>query len=102
MVHAESIEHALSRNDIKRSASNATREFFAAAPGGVPTQVAFSQASRYESLDEDRAGGVIRDSEHAFSQGRRSRGALRQSRRRRLHREDGGRRSRATSNSRGR
>src|ERR1700733_799106 len=67
MVHAESIEHALSRNDIKRSASNATREFFAAAPGGVPTQVAFSQASRYESLDEDRAGGVIRDSEHAFS-----------------------------------
>src|SRR5271154_4280582 len=67
MVHAESIEHALSRNDIKRSASNATREFFAAAPGGVPTQIAFSQASRYESLDEDRAGGVIRDSEHAFS-----------------------------------
>jgi dihydroxy-acid dehydratase len=67
MVHAESIEHALSRNDIKRSASNATREFFAAAPGGVPTQVAFSQASRYESLDEDRAAGVIRDSEHAFS-----------------------------------
>jgi dihydroxy-acid dehydratase len=67
MVHAESIEHALSRNDIKRSASNATREFFAAAPGGVPTQVAFSQASRYESLDEDRSAGVIRDSEHAFS-----------------------------------
>jgi dihydroxy-acid dehydratase len=67
MVHAESIEHALSRNDIKRSASNATREFFAAAPGGVPTQIAFSQASRYESLDEDRAGGVIRDLDHAFS-----------------------------------
>ncbi|MBV8663669.1 MAG: dihydroxy-acid dehydratase, partial [Hyphomicrobiales bacterium] len=67
MVHAESLEHALSRNDIKRSASNATREFFAAAPGGVPTQVAFSQASRYETLDEDRQKGVIRDFEHAFS-----------------------------------
>ena len=67
MVHSESIEHALSRNDIKRSASHATREFFAAAPGGVPTQVAFSQASRYESLDEDRGHGVIRDLEHAFS-----------------------------------
>jgi dihydroxy-acid dehydratase len=67
MVHAESIEHALSRHDIKRAASNAVREFFAAAPGGVPTQVAFSQASRYESLDEDRARGVIRDLEHAFS-----------------------------------
>jgi dihydroxy-acid dehydratase len=67
MVHAESIEHALSRHDIKRSASEAMRQFFAAAPGGVPTQIAFSQASRYESLDEDRAGGVIRDSVHAFS-----------------------------------
>src|SRR3984957_19284082 len=67
MVHAPSLEHALSRNDIKRSTSNATREFFAAAPGGVPTQVAFSQDSRYESLDEDRAKGVIRDGEHAFS-----------------------------------
>jgi dihydroxy-acid dehydratase len=67
MVHAESLEHALSRHDIKRGASNATREFFAAAPGGVPTQVAFSQASRYEALDEDREKGVIRDLEHAFS-----------------------------------
>ncbi len=67
MVHAPSMEHALSRNDIKRSTSNATREFFSAAPGGVPTQVAFSQASRYESLDEDRTKGVIRDVEHAFS-----------------------------------
>ena len=67
MVHAESLEHALSRNDIKRASSNATREFFLAAPGGVPTQVAFSQSARYPSLDEDRAKGVIRDVEHAFS-----------------------------------
>ncbi len=43
------------------------REFFSAAPGGVPTQTAFSQASRYESIDEDREGGVISDDEHAFS-----------------------------------
>jgi dihydroxy-acid dehydratase len=67
MVHAPSLEHALSRNDIKRSTSNATREFFAAAPGGVATQVAFSQASRYERLDEDREKGVIRSVESAFS-----------------------------------
>ena len=58
---------ALERNDIKRKAGASVREFFLAAPGGVPTQVAFSQASRYEELDEDRAGGVIRDLEHAFS-----------------------------------
>ena len=67
MVHAESLEHALSRNDIMRATGNATREFFMAGPGGVPTQVAFSQSARYPSLDEDRDKGVIRDSEHAFS-----------------------------------
>ncbi len=67
MVHAPSLEQALARNDIKRTDSAAVREFFAAAPGGVPTQVAFSQASRYESIDEDREKGVIRDYEHAFS-----------------------------------
>ncbi len=67
MVHAQTLGAALERNDIKRSASASIREFFQAAPGGVPTQVAFSQASRYESLDEDRAGGTIRDIEHAFS-----------------------------------
>ncbi len=67
MVHSESLEHALSRHDIVRSKSKATREFFLAGPGGVPTQVAFSQSARYPSLDEDRAKGVIRDAEHAFS-----------------------------------
>jgi len=67
MVHASSLEHALSRSDIKRAASPATREFFAAAPGGVPTQEAFSQAARYGTLDEDRARGAVRDAEHAFS-----------------------------------
>jgi dihydroxy-acid dehydratase len=67
MVHAESLEHALSRWDIKRTNSNATRTFFSAAPGGVPTQVAFSQAARWNELDEDRAKGVIRELDHAFS-----------------------------------
>jgi dihydroxy-acid dehydratase len=67
MVHAKSLRAALDRNDIKRTTAPSVREFFCAAPGGVPTQIAFSQASRYESLDEDRAGGVIRDVEHAFS-----------------------------------
>ena len=37
------------------------------APGGVPTQVAFSQERRYETLDLDRETGVIRSAEHAFS-----------------------------------
>ena len=67
MVHAETLEQALARWDVKRGASKATREFFSAAPGGVPTQVAFSQAARWESLDEDREKGVIRDLGHAYS-----------------------------------
>ena len=66
-VHAETMGKALERNDIKRGASAGVREFFMAAPGGVPTQVAFSQASRFEELDEDRDTGVIRDVAHAFS-----------------------------------
>ena len=92
MVHAESLEHALSRNDIRRTSSNAVREFFSAAPGGVPTQVAFSQSARYPSLDEDRAEGVIRDAAARLSEGRRPRRAQGQHRARRLHREDGRRR----------
>ncbi len=67
MVHAESLEQALARHDVKRTDSAAVREFFSAAPGGVPTQVAFSQSRRYESIDEDRERGVIRDAGHAFS-----------------------------------
>jgi len=67
MVHAESLEQALARWDVRRGVSKATREFYAAAPGGVPTQVAFSQSARWGTLDEDREKGVIRDIEHAFS-----------------------------------
>jgi dihydroxy-acid dehydratase len=67
MVHAPSLEDALSRHDVRRTTSKATRTFFAAAPGGVATLEAFSQGSRYGSLDENRASGVIRDAEHAFS-----------------------------------
>jgi dihydroxy-acid dehydratase len=38
-----------------------------AAPGGVPTQVAFSQSRQWPDLDLDRAGGCIRDLAHAYS-----------------------------------
>jgi dihydroxy-acid dehydratase len=36
-------------------------------PRRIPTQVAFSQANRWPELDLDRAGGCIRDLEHAYS-----------------------------------
>ncbi|MFL5184292.1 MAG: dihydroxy-acid dehydratase, partial [Microvirga sp.] len=66
-VHAETMKTALDRWDVRRTNSHAVHDFFRAAPGGVPTQVAFSQESRYDSVDTDRASGVIRDAEHAFS-----------------------------------
>ncbi len=66
-VHAPTMGAALDQWDIARAPSEAVRTFYRAAPGGVPTQTAFSQERRYEALDLDRAGGVIRDRAHAFS-----------------------------------
>ncbi|MEI2734064.1 MAG: dihydroxy-acid dehydratase [Rhodoblastus sp.] len=67
-VHAESLSAALDKWDVKRSNSESVKTFFKAAPGGVPTQVAFSQSERFDELDLDRQKGVIRDKAHAFSQ----------------------------------
>jgi dihydroxy-acid dehydratase len=66
-VHSPTLGDALDRWDIARTNSESVREFFRAAPGGVPTQIAFSQSSRFHDLDTDREKGVIRDMEHAFS-----------------------------------
>jgi dihydroxy-acid dehydratase len=66
-VHSASVEHALDRWDIRRTKSENVRTFYKAAPGGVPTQVAFSQDRRYDEVDTDRTAGCIRDAEHAFS-----------------------------------
>jgi len=66
-VHADSLAAALDQWDIKRTDSESVHKFYAAAPGGIPTQVAFSQDARYPSVDADRKRGVIRDLEHAFS-----------------------------------
>ncbi len=66
-VHSPTMGDALDDWDISRTQNNKVREFFAAAPGGVPTQVAFSQSARWESLDLDRENGVIRSAQHAFS-----------------------------------
>ncbi|MGE3872781.1 MAG: dihydroxy-acid dehydratase [Parvibaculaceae bacterium] len=66
-VHSETIGHALAQWDVMRNDSALVRDFYRAAPGGVPTQVAFSQERRYEAVDTDREAGVIRSAEHAFS-----------------------------------
>ena len=66
-VHSATLGEALDRWDVTRGATDSVREFFRAGPGGVPTQLAFSQSSRWDALDLDRARGVIHDVEHAFS-----------------------------------
>jgi dihydroxy-acid dehydratase len=67
-VHSPTMADALDDWDISRTQNNKVHEFFAAAPGGVPTQTAFSQSRRWSELDLDRENGVIRSKEHAFSQ----------------------------------
>jgi dihydroxy-acid dehydratase len=67
-VHSPTMADALDDWDIVRNANPKVHEFFKAAPGGVPTQTAFSQSRRWDALDLDRANGVIRNREHAFSQ----------------------------------
>ncbi len=67
-VHAGSLGAALEQWDVTRTGSDSVKTFYMAAPGGVPSQVAFSQSERFADLDLDRENGCIRDKAHAFSQ----------------------------------
>ncbi len=66
-IHSRTMEDALDVWDIARNPSDAVKTFYMAGPAGIPTQVAFSQATRWPSLDADRAEGCIRSYDHAFS-----------------------------------
>ena len=66
-VHSRTMGDALNQWDIVRTNDPDVQNFFKAAPGGVPTQTAFSQSRRWDELDLDREGGVIRSAEYAFS-----------------------------------
>ena len=66
-IHAENLGAALDKWDVRRTNSESVRNFYRAAPGGVPSITAFSQDKRYDDLDIDRAKGVIRDKDHPYS-----------------------------------
>ncbi len=66
-VHAKTMKDALDKWDIARNPSEDVKHFYMAGPAGIPSQVAFSQNTRWPSLDVDRAEGCIRSFEHAFS-----------------------------------
>jgi dihydroxy-acid dehydratase len=66
-VHARTMKDALDQWDIARNPTEAVKTFYMAGPAGIPSQVAFSQNTRWPSLDLDRAEGCIRSIDHAFS-----------------------------------
>jgi dihydroxy-acid dehydratase len=66
-VHARTMSDAIAHWDIKTTADDAVKTFYRAGPAGIPTQQAFSQDCRYDSLDDDRVSGCIRSADHAFS-----------------------------------
>lgn len=67
-VHSGTLREAIKRWDVKGDNVKAVSDFFRASPGGIPTQVAFSQDRYYQELDTDRAKGCIRDKANAYSQ----------------------------------
>ncbi|NLW95311.1 dihydroxy-acid dehydratase [Luteimonas wenzhouensis] len=66
-VHTPTLAEAIERWDVARNRDEAVARFFRAGPAGIPSQVAFSQDTRWPSLDTDRASGCIRSVEHAYS-----------------------------------
>jgi dihydroxy-acid dehydratase len=65
-AHSVTLGEALATWDVAVSDDASAQRRFSAAPGGIPTQVAFSQDRTWE-LDLDRARGCIRDNAHAYS-----------------------------------
>ncbi|MGB2517231.1 MAG: dihydroxy-acid dehydratase, partial [Pseudomonadales bacterium] len=66
-VHSPSMGEALDKWDIVNSKDADVAQFYQAGPAGIPTQTAFSQATRWPTLDDDRADGCIRSLENAYS-----------------------------------
>ncbi|MBF0622057.1 MAG: dihydroxy-acid dehydratase, partial [Magnetococcales bacterium] len=68
-VHEATMGDFVANWDIAgKNPSEAAKKRFLAAPGGVPTQEAFSQSREWDSLDIDRTEGCIRTKQSAYSQ----------------------------------
>jgi dihydroxy-acid dehydratase len=68
-VHSPSLRSFLDQWDLASPSVTAEAvELYHAAPGGVRTIEPYSQYAQWASLDTDRAGGCIRDREHAYTQ----------------------------------
>jgi dihydroxy-acid dehydratase len=67
-VVSPSLKEQLAKYDIKQTDDQTILDFYRAGPAGIPSIKAFSQACRWETLDEDRENGCIRSIEHAYSE----------------------------------
>ncbi|MFM7482165.1 MAG: dihydroxy-acid dehydratase [Candidatus Methylopumilus sp.] len=67
-VHSVTLGEAIDQWDIMRTKNEEVKNFYRAAPGGIPTTIAYSQSMLYPTLDDDRISGCIRNKEHAYSQ----------------------------------
>ncbi|RWR08790.1 dihydroxy-acid dehydratase [Paenirhodobacter populi] len=66
-VHTDTLGEAIAKWDVMTANDPDVDRFYRAAPGGVRTTQAFSTENRYREIDRDRAKGVIRSADHAFS-----------------------------------
>ena len=67
-VHSKTLGEAIDHWDIISTKEDTVKDFYLAAPGGIPTTEAFSQEKVWPSLDDDRKNGCIRDIAHAYSE----------------------------------
>jgi dihydroxy-acid dehydratase len=67
-VHSPDLDSWLAEWDVRSGeTSEEAKTFFRAAPGGVRTTQAFSQANLWDDLDLDAEGGAIRAVPHAYT-----------------------------------
>ncbi len=63
-----SLAEQIAKYDIMLTKDEAVHKFFRAGPAGIRTTKAFSQDTRWDSVDDDRQNGCIRSKEFAYSQ----------------------------------
>jgi len=66
-IHTPTLAQAITNWDVAITNKKEAHDLFLAAPGGIRTTQAFSQSREYNELDLDRANGVIRNQDNAFS-----------------------------------
>ncbi|MGP5061509.1 dihydroxy-acid dehydratase [Psychrobacter celer] len=66
-IHSATMKEAIDKWDIMNPDNTEARALYIAAPGGVRTTQAFSQAKEWPNLDVNRESGCIRSVKHAYS-----------------------------------